>query len=220
MKNKKQTLHELQACIKELETGNASSSFLDALETTASSEVNKFSSGLKKSTTMNKPEETDFENLKDHSKKYPSEKETKKKVERLCLYREQHSKLLKERLLREGYNEVYVDTAIQWALRYGLINDMRYAEVLIRTRVSAGKGMAGIVRELEDLKIDFDAIEGWPEEFGLFEERELERALNFLKRRPTRSKRPRDAAYAKLRRKGYSSSISAEAARIWSNTCR
>ena len=92
---------------------------------------------------------------------------------------------------------------------------MRYAEVLIRSRLNQGRGMCGVERELRDQNIAIEDVEGWPYEFGVTDESEYQRALEVLKRNPPRSKNLRDGAYRKLMQKGYSSSVSASAARSW-----
>ena len=122
---------------------------------------------------------------------------------------------LRERLARESFSPNDIDEAIERARSYGFINDMRYAEVLIRSRLNQGRGMCGVERELRDQNIAIEDVEGWPYEFGVTDESEYQRALEVLKRNPSRSKNLRDGAYRKLMQKGYSSSVSASAARSW-----
>ena len=125
------------------------------------------------------------------------------------------------------------------ALDCGLIDDMRYGAVLIRTRVSQGRGRKGIEDELERAGIAASDIPGWPEEFFSVDdfdpfrvnanaeddvvvcsfgsessdEQEIERALALLRRKPPRSKNVQASAYRKLVTKGYSTSVASAATR-------
>lgn len=138
-----------------------------------------------------------------------------KKIERLCAVREQSSKALRDRLVREDFDPRAVDAALARALACGLLDDMRFADVLIRTRLSAGKGMMGIEAELARFDIEASRVAGWPLEYGVSLEGEIDRALLFLQRKPPHTKNLRDAAYRKLISKGYSSSVASSAARLW-----
>ena len=102
------------------------------------------------------------------------------------------------------------------ALACGLVDDARYAEVLVRSRLSQGRGAQGIAAELESLGIDASVVPGWPEEFAVDHESEVARALALLDRKPPRAKNKRDAAYRRLAQKGFGASVASTAARIWS----
>lgn len=138
-----------------------------------------------------------------------------RKIERLCCARERASSELRDRLAREGFSASTADAAVDRALACGLVDDLRFAEVLIRSRLSAGKGRKGIEAELERLGISASSVPGWPDEFPFDEDSELARALDALRRRPPRAKNKRDAAYRRLVQKGFSSSVAAAAARRW-----
>lgn len=140
---------------------------------------------------------------------------TFKKVERLCLVREQSSVKLARRLVREGYDERLVEDAIRQAQSWGLLDDARYAEVLVRSRLAAGKGIAGIERELAQCGIALEDVNGWPEDFEACQESEEERAYAVLRKHPPRSKNVREGAYRKLATKGFSASVAASVARAW-----
>ena len=125
------------------------------------------------------------------------------------------------------------------ALDCGLIDDTRYGAVLIRTRVSQGRGRKGIEDELERAGIAASDIPGWPEEFFSVDdfdpfrvnanaeddvvgcsfgcessdEQEIERALALLRRKPPRSKNVQASAYRKLVTRGYSTSVASAATR-------
>lgn len=161
------------------------------------------------------------------------------KVTRLACARERGSRELADRLVRDGFSREVAESAVRRALDCGLIDDTRYGAVLIRTRVSQGRGRKGIEDELERAGIAASDIPGWPEEFfsvddfdpfrvnansedGLVccsfgcessDEQEIERALALLRRKPPRSKNVQASAYRKLVTKGYSTSVASAATR-------
>lgn len=138
-----------------------------------------------------------------------------RKIERLACTREQASVALRRRLTREGFPEEAVEEAIERALACGLVDDLRYADVLVRSRLAQGRGRQGIAAELADLGIDPDAVEALAEsDEGC--DREVERALEVLERRPPRAKNKRDAAYRRLVQKGFGAAAASTAARLWS----
>lgn len=72
-----------------------------------------------------------------------------KKIQRLLCIREHASALLYKRLLSSGYDDHIASEAVQRAINCGLVSDERYADVLVRSRLSQGKGLRGIAFELE-----------------------------------------------------------------------
>ncbi len=170
-----------------------------------------------------------------------TEDETKafEKVTRLACARERGSRELIDRLVRDGFSREVAESAVQRALDCGLIDDVRYGAVLVRTRVAQGRGRRGIEDELERAGIAASDIPGWPEEFFSIDdfnpfrvnanaedgvvgcsfgsessdEQEIERALALLRRKPPRSKNIRASAYRKLVTKGYSTSVASVATR-------
>ena len=138
-----------------------------------------------------------------------------KKIIALVNASDKSEQAIRNRLLNEGFNAYAVEEAISQAKDYGFIDDARYADVLIRSRISQLRGSAGIVRELSENGIDANAVEGWPYDFPVTHEEEINRALSLLDRKPPRSKNMREAAYRRLMQRGYSSSVSSSAARIW-----
>ena len=139
-----------------------------------------------------------------------------RKIERLAGAREQASTALRRRLVREGFEEGVAEQAVERALACGLVDDARYADVLVRSRLSQGKGRRGIAAELEDLGIDAYAVASFVESEGSGDDAsEVERALALLDRKPPRSKNPRETAYRRLTQKGYSASVASSAARLW-----
>lgn len=137
-----------------------------------------------------------------------------RKIERLCLAREQASERLRQRLARDGFEPEAVEAALSRALACGLVDDARFADVLVRSRLSQGRGRRGIAAELEGLGIDAGSVEALAELEG-DDAGEVERALALLDRKPPRAKNRRDAAYRRLVQKGFGASASSTAARLW-----
>ena len=136
------------------------------------------------------------------------------KIVRLVNHAEQSSNLLSKRLVRDGFDEAVAEAAIERACRCGMIDDLRYAEMLVHSRINQNKGLASIKRELEDLGIDPDTVEALCEYEETHDAQdEAERALLVLQRRPPRAKNIRESAYRKLVQKGFSSTIASQVAR-------
>lgn len=138
-----------------------------------------------------------------------------KRIVSLVNASEKSERIVRERLSRLEFQQSAIDSAVHKAKEYGLIDDTRYGEILVRSRVSQGKGSVGIERELADNGIDPLSIPGYPEEYALTPDSEFDRALSLLERKPPRAKNAREAAYRKLVQKGYPSSIASSAARAW-----
>ena len=125
---------------------------------------------------------------------------------------------LRGRLARDGYAEEVAEEAIARAVRVHAVDDRRYAEALVRMRVAAGKGVEGVLAEIEELGLDPDELEALGEYRAAGEEVDVERALALLDRRPPRAKNKREAAYRKLIQQGFGSSTAATAARRWAES--
>ena len=138
-----------------------------------------------------------------------------RKIVDLVNVSDRSEKALRDRLARHGYAGPAIDEAIERARSYGFVDDARFAEILIRSRISQQKGSAGIERELIGHGIDPNLVEGWPKAFSVDYETELERALRLLEARPPHSKNPRNAAYRKLAQRGFPTSVASSAARVW-----
>lgn len=162
--------------------------------------------------------ESDFlaENTSEDAPKALNEEQAFRKIERLACMREHASKALQARLEKDGFETEVAQAAIERAQRCGLISNERFADVLVRSRLSQGRGLQGIAAELSSLDIDPCTVAAYLEaseqESG---PDELARALSFLDAKPPRGKRLRESAYRKLMQKGYGASVSASAARIW-----
>ena len=100
-----------------------------------------------------------------------------------------------------------------------LVNASDKSERAIRdrlgSRISQGRGSAGIIRELAENDIDAEDVPGWPYDYPLSTEEETERAIGLLQRKPPHAKNKREAAYRRLMQKGYPSMVASSAARLW-----
>ena len=82
------------------------------------------------------------------------------KVTRLACARERGSRELIDRLVRDGFSREVAESAVRRALDCGLIDDVRYGTVLVRTRVAQGRGRKGIEDELEGQELPQATFQG------------------------------------------------------------
>ncbi len=122
------------------------------------------------------------------------------------------------RLIREGLQQDAVEKAIRRAQEHRFLDDERFADTLVRSRLSQGKGLDGIVRELRSHGIDAEAaLPGFPEEYLIDRPSQRDCAYSLLCKKPPRAKNARQAAYGKLIRAGYPMALSVEIANKWVN---
>ena len=145
----------------------------------------------------------------------PPQQAAFKRIVELCGYHEFCRSQMRDRLKRDGLPEDAIDAAIAESVRIGLIDDIRWGEMRVSALMRKGKGIEGIERELREQGISPDSIDGWPTVYADKFGNEHERALRVLEKNPPRSKNPRASAYAKLVRKGYSSSVAARVSASW-----
>ena len=89
---------------------------------------------------------------------------------------------IKKKLLGAGFQEVSVKESIQRALNHKFLNDQRFADAYVRSKISSGWGRSKIERELKLKGIDIDLVSEETSEL-LSEEEEYLRALEILKRK-------------------------------------
>lgn len=133
-----------------------------------------------------------------------------------CGYRERSTAEIRSRLSDKGFDSHIIEEAISKAVSFGYINDQRFKESLIRMRMSQGKGIYGIRKELEqhgcgvcDDDYSLDQLSDFLE---ISDSDELKRAICFLQRKPPRAKNVLHASCSKLVRNGYSINIATKAA--------
>ena len=138
------------------------------------------------------------------------------KIVRSASVREQSSSRIRDKLVHAGFAESASEAALAKAVRLGVIDDRRYAELLVRSAVAKGRGLERVRREIEDLGIDMESLDAYADYCEGEGARELDRALVLLRARPTRARNKRAAAYRKLMTSGFPSDVASEASRIWS----
>ncbi len=152
------------------------------------------------------------------SKKKDSSSTPFSRIVRLSAVRERSSMEMRRRLVDEQYAKDQVDEAVQRAISCGLIDDMRYADLYVRSKIKAGKGALKIQRDLERLGIYVEHLEGWPERYQCDEESQLSFAHDLLMRHPPHARDAWGAAYRKVLGRGYTSAVATRAARIWAES--
>jgi regulatory protein len=136
-----------------------------------------------------------------------------KKAYRLLEVRERSCHELSERLVRAGFAEDIVTLVLSHCKEYGFQDDLRYASLFIRGKLSAGWGERRIERELHRQGIELSEVPGYPHEFK--DMTELDRAIEFLAKHPIPSKNGREKLYRKLVTRGYSGETAYSAVRIY-----
>lgn len=146
------------------------------------------------------------------------------RIVRMLNASEQSSAKVREKLARAGFDDDIVEQAVLRAQECGIVDDARYAEVLVRSTISQNKGFRFARTELEDLGIALEDVTAYQEhedraaaEPSMSDE---DRAMIFLKTHPPHAKNLRDAAFRKLMGKGYDSDTAASVARRWSEAQR
>lgn len=87
------------------------------------------------------------------------------RVEGLVNRRDYAEGEIRRKLREDGYSSKVVDEVVDKAKRGHVIDDMRFADVYIRTKVSAGWGSRRIERELSQKGIEASDVPGWPYEY-------------------------------------------------------
>lgn len=126
---------------------------------------------------------------------------------------------MRAKLLAHGFDCEAAEDALAKAQESSLIDDLRYANCLVRSAIASRKGFARVEQELRQLGIDIHDVEAYIEFSDSGENSQLDMALEVLRRNPSKAKNRYAAAYRKLMSKGYSSDIASEASRAWCEEC-
>jgi regulatory protein len=137
------------------------------------------------------------------------------KLVQLCSVRERSSAELAQRLTGYGYSDADAQEAIAKAQRLGIVDDARFTELFIRTRLASGRGERSIERDLLKHGIVARDLEGWPEAYGIQDDSQMEAALDLLRSHPPRAKDAWGAAYRKLTNRGFQPGVVSRAVRQW-----
>ena len=116
----------------------------------------------------------------------------------------------KRKLRLDGYASSTVEACVQRAKELRLIDDRRYADAYIRSKVSQGWGRSRIERELSAHGIAAADVAGWPEEY-LSGDAEAERAYELAKRRPLKGSNDYERLMRYLCGRGYAPGVASSA---------
>ncbi len=126
---------------------------------------------------------------------------------------------VEDKLLSAGYDKDVVQEIAQKAQDGNLINDERFSEVFIRSKIMDGWGPRKIQQALAKRGIALDEVKGWPEEF-IAHDQEVERAYALIKHRSVLRKNPFEKSVRFLASKGFSYDICKQAALRLVDDCR
>lgn len=122
---------------------------------------------------------------------------------------------MRSKLKAKGFCDEAIDEAINDASKSSAIDDMRYANCLVRSAISSKKGLAKVEHELKALGIDIHEVDAFIEFEESDEANQLDMAIDILRRHPPKTKNLYLSAYRRLLSKGYAHDIAAEASRVW-----
>lgn len=134
--------------------------------------------------------------------------------ERLCDLlnrRDYSSKEAALKLRNDGFSTRVTQSCVERAVTGGLINDARFADVFVRSKVGAGWGARRISSELARRGIDASSLPGWPYQY-LDPEDERSRALEVARRKSVRGSNQVQKMARFLVSRGYAPSVSLDVA--------
>lgn len=135
------------------------------------------------------------------------------RIIRMIERRDHSSSEAKAKLALDGYGLKVREEAVGRAMEVGLLDDARFADIFIRSKISCGWGSIRIGRELRSRGIDIAEVPGWPEEY--LEEDEYDRAFELASRKPLSKRLSYESIARFLASRGFSSGIcSSVASRI------
>ena len=138
----------------------------------------------------------------------PKESQAFDKICRWVQVRDRSEAEVRKRLIKEAFPASAIERSIERARSCGLLDDSRFARVLVRSRLNQGKGKRAILQELENHEICPQRLSGWPEDFVPDDiPNEYARAKAYMQRHPPRSKQPRNACMRTLVSRGFSSDV-------------
>lgn len=126
--------------------------------------------------------------------------------------RDYSRKELLDRLGQDGYPSSVAEPLVERAVSCGMVDDARFADSFIRSKLACGWGRLKIERELGRRGIEAASLAGWPDEY-LEEGSESERAYELAARRRLTGKNDLQKLVRFLVSRGFSSSVAFDAAR-------
>lgn len=97
------------------------------------------------------------------------------------------------------------------------MDDVRYAEMYAFNKLQSYRGVAGIIKHFEKMKIDYLSMEKVKEIIDSAKDIETETALEYIKTHPSRSKDEFSGNVRKLINRGFSPSTAIAAAKKHKN---
>ena len=134
----------------------------------------------------------------------------KTRIEALIVKRDYSTAELQKKLMLDGYQKNVRDAAVQRAVEVGLVNDSRFADVYIRSKISQGWGPLKIKTEISKKGIEVETLSGWPDAY--FSD-EFEVAYSLAQRKHLSGKNDYEKLVRFLATKGYSFSIASSVAK-------
>lgn len=134
------------------------------------------------------------------------------RVRRLVEKRDYSSKEIADKLSLDGYSRPVIEAAVARAIDCRLVDDARYADVFIRSRMAQGWGSLKIERELGRRGISVESVAGWPESF-FSDVCEEDVAYELARGRRLTGKNDYEKIVRFLYVRGYSGDVSSRAAR-------
>lgn len=134
------------------------------------------------------------------------------KAEDLVGRRDYSSSELARRLEREGYLPDVASGVVTRFEEVGLIDDSRFADFFIRSKLACGWGRSKVERELKRRGVEPSSVPGWPEDY-LDGSDEAEAAFELASRRRLTGKNDFQKLVRFLCGRGYPMGVSMEAAR-------
>lgn len=116
------------------------------------------------------------------------------------------------RLARDGYASQTVESTVRRSVECGLVDNSRFADTFIRSKLSQGWGRVRIERELSRRGIEASDVPGWPELY-LSEESEEETAYELASRRRITGKNDYEKIVRFLSSRGYPLGLATRTAR-------
>ena len=137
----------------------------------------------------------------------------KERIYRSAAAAEQSTNRLQAKMEANGYPSEIINEALDHACSLGIIDNRRYSECLIRSTIASGRGLSKAEREIQSLGIDIETLDAYQEYIDRGEDAQIQDAIEFLERHPSKAKDKYGSSFRKLVSRGYSSRIASQATR-------
>lgn len=126
---------------------------------------------------------------------------------------EQSTLKIRTKFSQAGYPERIINKVIDHAVEIGAVDDIRYANMLIRSCIASGKGLRKVQRDIERLGIQIESLDAYEEYKDIDSEVILENAIEYLTAHPTKAKDAYASCFMKLINRGFSGDVANAAVR-------